>query len=491
MDEDAERLKALTREMNDRLTQTQDALKEMGKQRSTAQERLIESEHALRGAHQLADEANQRARDAQDKLRRSRESYIASKEKLRSSLIKTRESLTATSELWRNASRYYSLFWQGLLADEISKSDVDLGADTYLSLLPSSVPAAMMLRREHGGRIICDCVENVEVERQSLAPKLHPTTLDMVNLTAYGALSEVDGLMTVSSAVEKTLLRFGPPVRVQPNYRRYEEPAPAGTLRHRFGIPEEARVLVATGGIVGGFEAIVEAMTLVPTDVHLVAFAKLSPSEYDSQIRDLITLLGLEGRIHLSGFVPYETLSPLLADADAGLIVLNTQNPNHLVSLPNRVFDYTTAGLPFVSPDVEEIRAYVERFECGEIISEATSESWAAAIDAILDRQKAYSSATLKARSEVTWESLDDELIKFLGNPASVTLLGFRDLSRYQRFLRIADSLTSRGIAVKAAFFSANPQPVDNANVKFYHFSDRYGRGPGLYPVPNQSDSGV
>lgn len=481
-------LEALNLELTNELTQKRGALKEIEEERDAAQKQLEVSKRAVASAQQLVEAANQKARDAQDKLRSSRESYEESKETLRSSLARTRDKLKATSELWGNAGRYYSLFWQGLLADEISKSDIDLGADTYLSLLPSTVPAAMALRREYGGRIICDCVENVEVERQSLAPKLHPTTLDMVNLTAYGALSIVDGLMTVSHAVGETLSRFGPPVRVQPNYRRYEEPTPAGKLREKFKIPQSARVLVATGGIVGGFGAIVKAMARVPHDVHLVAFAKFSPSEYDSQIRELIASKGLESRIHLNGFVPYETLSPLLADADAGLIVLDPLNPNHSVSLPNRVFDFTSAALPFVSPDIAEIREYIERFECGVVIDDVSPESWASAIVTLLDKHEKYRKAILRARPEVTWESSEDELIDFLGNPRTVTLLGFRDLSRYQRFLRIADTLTARGIEVKAAFFSTDPRPIENADVNFYHFSDRYGRGPGLRPVPYQSD---
>lgn len=446
---------------------------------------LVES---LREAREGRNVASQRAKEANEKVKSTRATYVESREKLVASLNRTRESLQNSSSLWKEASRYYSLFWQGLLADEVVKGDVNLGADTYLCLLPSTVPAAMELRRRYGGRIICDCVENVEVERHSLAPKIHPTTLDMINLGAYGALTTVDGIMTVSNAVEKTLHRFGPPVRLQPNYRRFEVPAPAGKLHEMFQLPTDARVLVATGGIVSGFEAVVDAIKMLPDDIHLVTFAKFSASGYDEKVREYIDRQGLGSRIHLSGFVPYETLSPLLADADAGLIVLDPTNPNHSVSLPNRVFDFTTAALPFVAPNVSEITDYVERFNCGTIIHEVGPDAWASGILSVLSNLQTHRDAIANARSQATWESLDDGLVEFLGNPKSVTLLGFRDLSRYQRFLRVTDSLTQRGVQVNAAFFSKDPQPMENEHANFYHFTERYGRGPGLTPVPKLRD---
>src|SRR5699024_10195178 len=119
----------------------------------------------------------------------------------------------------------------------------------------------------YGGRVICDCVENVEVHRHSLAPNLHPPALEMVNLGAYGALTAVDGLMTVSAAVAETLDRFGPPVRLQPNYRWYEEPAAAGRLRERCRIDPDSTVLVTTGNIVNGFEQVIDAVAQLPNDV--------------------------------------------------------------------------------------------------------------------------------------------------------------------------------------------------------------------------------
>lgn len=425
-------------------------------------------------------------KEIKDKLIAMRELAAERREKLVQSLALTRERLVTKSALWDSARRYFALFRQGLLYDEIEKSEVDLRADTYLCLLPSTVPAALSLSRKYGGRVICDCVENVEVHRHSLAPNLHPPALEMVNLTAYGALATCDGLMTVSESVARTLRRFGPPVRLQPNYRRFEVPVQAGELRARCGIGPEATVLVTTGNVVEGFGTVLDAIALLPRSVHLVALVRLSPRSYELQMREYIANQGLSDRVHLQGFVPYDELAGFLADADLGLITLDPHNPNHSVSLPNRVFDFVTAGLPFIAPPLTDIAEFLREHRCGATITDVSAEAWANAINRVLGDLPAFHLAVAEARAKVTWESLEDDLIEFLGSPRTVTMLGFRDLTRYQRFLRVADSLARRGICVKAAFFSDNPLPIRIPDAEFYHFTDRYGLGPGLTRVANE-----
>lgn len=137
---------------------------------------------------------------------------------------------------------------------------------------------------------------------------------------------------------------------------------------------------------------------------------------------------------------------------------------------------------------MSEIVDYVQEHGCGIILESTDPGSWASAIQQVLEGRDSYYEAIVRARCRVSWEQMDDDLIDFLGNPRSVTLLGFRDLSRYQRFLRITDSLICRGIEAKAAFFSKEPQPMGPQGKNFYYFSERYGRGPGLLPVPQEHD---
>lgn len=443
-----------------------------------ALEQFSERNDALRA--QIADLREQMAtRSAEERAR-----YSALREISGERLSRVREAMTEKSDLYSRASPYLAVFRQGLLHDEISKSDVDLAADCYLALLPSSVPAALQLKRAHGGMVVCDCVENVEVEKHSLAPRIHSPALELVNLAAYGSLLSSDRLMTVSDAVGQTLTRFGRPVRVVPNYRRFEEPEPAGELRDMCGLSAGDVLLYASGNVVMGFEPLLEALARLPAHIHLATMIRISPAEYHARIMALTDRLGLAGRVHFLPFVPYEKLAGIAADADVGVIILDSGNPNHAVSLPNRFFDYLTSGLPMVAPPLPEVAGLLGTHGCGVTLAAETPEGWLAALRQVLADRARYQAATIEARRKITWESNEDELFEFLGRPQRLTMLGFRDLSRYQRFQRIARTLSDHGTRIKAVFLSADPLPTSVENAEFYHFEDRYGRGPGLSLVP-------
>lgn len=446
-----------------------------------------------RARHTLLDRVENQERHSEsleEKIENQRKTIENQREKieklkyktteLRENLISCRESLKAKSDLQKSAARYLSLYRQGLLSDEIAKSNVNFSADCYLSLLPSTIPAALQLKRAYGGRVVCDCVENVDLEKQSLAPNMHPPTLELCNLAAYGALSVCDKLMTVGNSLGRTLERFDRPFLVLPNYRNFEEPEPAGTLRAQCGLTEDDLLLFASGNVVVGFEPVLEALARLPDNVHLAALVQLRPSSYKSEVRARIDQLGLAKRIHFFPFVPYDQLASIIADADVGLITSDTANPNGAVALPNRLFDYLTGGLPVIAPPMPDVVALLDKHGFGCHLPEVTANDWEITLRKVLADLPGYRSAAQRARREICWENNEDVLFEFLGRPKRLTMLGFRDLSRYQRFQRIAASLARRGTQIRAVFYSTDPLPTKIDNAEFYHFAERHGDGPGL-----------
>ena len=55
-------------------------------------------------------------------------------------------------------------------------------------------------------------------------------------------------------------------------------------------------------------------------------------------------------------------------------------------------------------------------------------------------------------------EHHEDALYEFLERPKSVTFLSWRDLSKYQRFIRMAKSLQKRGCQVRFFFVTADEE---------------------------------
>jgi glycosyltransferase involved in cell wall biosynthesis len=382
------------------------------------------------------------------------------------------------------ARNYTALYQQGILFDEITRSQIDFSAECYLGLLPSSIPAILGLKRTFGGMTVCDCVENVDIDKHSVVPNVHRPAIDMVNLTAYGGLLTVDKLMTTGDAVGQTLARFDRPTLVVPNYRRFEVPQPSDELRKSCGVSASDLLLFASGNVVVGFEPVLEALAGLPDNVHLAALVRLKPEAYDAAVKAKALELGIAHRVHFLPFVPYEALTSIAAGADIGLITSDTANPNAAVALPNRFFDYLTSGLPVVAPPMPDVVKILEAHQCGVWLPEVTASAWREAISHVMNNLPQYRAAVALARAALTWERLEDPLFEYLGRPKTITMVGFRDFSRYQRFRRIARTLSERGARVKAVFNSIDPLPIKIPNCDFYYFDNRHGVGPGLRMAP-------
>ena len=414
--------------------------------------------------------------------------------KLKANLISTKKALSEIKAKYRQMSAAYHVLKvqqrhsrrlhpinvQLLFADAASQIGENLKSDCYVSLLPSALPAAFALREAFGGSVVCDAVENVDVDKHSLAPKWQPEVTRLVNHSARGALLDVDKIMTVGNALATTLSRFERPTLVLKNFREFHEPKRNTAIREQCGLSTGDTLLFASGNVVVGFEPVLRALDGLPKSYHLAALIRLKPAQYENEMLSLVKELGLEDRVHFFPFVEYDRLAELAAGADMGLITSDISNPNGAVGLPNRCFDYLTAGLPIVAPAMPDVKELVERYDFGCILRETTAEEWIESITRVSSDLKRYRENAVAARRILTWESQEDALYEFLGRPKSVTLLGFRDLTRYQRFIRLSRSLQKRGCTVKAAFYSRDPDLTNLLDgVEYFctgHSTDGFGK---------------
>lgn len=428
------------------------------------------------------------AHDSHAKFVMLRSIYGARIKTLKESAVQRQHKLIEIQRFYRSARAYFALYFQGFLAEAVTQKSEVLKSECYIALLPNSLPAAYELRRLNGGgAVFCDNVENVDVHMRSAAPRWSPITLGMVNHAAYGAMMDADGLLTVGDALAKTLTRFGPPVHVVKNFREFEVTELNSELREMCGISADATLLFASGNVVIGFEPVMEAMAKLPADYHLAAFVRLKPADYRERILEMIDELGICGRVHLFDFVNYDRLAHLAAGADIGLITSDIANPNGAVGLPNRCFDYIAAGLPVVAPAMPDVKYLIDEYGFGKILDDTTADSWVRCIESVKIDIDGFREKSHIARVALTWESQEDALYKFLGEPKSVTLLAFRDLTRYQRYKRLSRTLIKRGCRVKAAFVSMDPD-LDHlvSGVDYYFTDERHGVEIGLRKIPEK-----
>jgi glycosyltransferase involved in cell wall biosynthesis len=122
-------------------------------------------------------------------------------------------------------------------------------------------------------------------------------------------------------------------------------------------------------------------------------------------LKKKVLLMGLEERIKLISKCPWQTLMRYTRSADAGLSLDKNSNLNYNFSLPNKIFDYLSAGIPVIATDLPEISKIVNEYSCGILIPEPTPEEIRKAIVRLRDNRDLL--AELKHKATVASETVN------------------------------------------------------------------------------------
>lgn len=89
-------------------------------------------------------------------------------------------------------------------------------------------------------------------------------------------------------------------------------------------------------------------------------------------------------KVNSLGFIPRAEASAVLERSKVGLILFHPA-PNHIDALPNKLFEYMSAGIPVVASDFGWLKHIVEKRACGVTADPKDSKSIAKAIQRLLD----------------------------------------------------------------------------------------------------------
>lgn len=332
----------------------------------------------------------------------------------------------------------------------------EVKSDVYIAHGVQAFPAAVELARATSGRAICDCIEIPSFAERAAQSRWDSVNTNLVDRLHEGYLYKADGLLTVGWTLADRLSKFKRPVHVIPNYRPRMQWQASSILRERCGIDESAPLLLAISIIASGLENVIEAFSKLPPETHIVFMGKFAPEEYRKSCHELISRYGLDERVHFLDPVPYEELLPTASSADVGLIIRDPAIPNNFVSLPNRIFDYLAAGLPVITPPIPDIARIVKNNNAGIVLKSISSDDWFRAMKKSLKLPKKARGNALRFTQKNFWENIERELYEFLGQPESVTFVGYTDLIENNRTMRMVRTLDKMGVKVKVYCNSRN-----------------------------------
>jgi len=167
-----------------------------------------------------------------------------------------------------------------------------------------------------------------------------------------------------------------------------------------------------------GSAVLPEAMELIdPGTASLSMIGRMTDIDNETYRQD-IAARGLDDRIGVTDWLPYDELLRELVDADVGIVFFQSGSETNAYGLPHKLFDYMAAGLPvLVSTHATYVAEIVTEVQCGVILDSEKPQEIADAIKHLAanrDEAKEYGRNGRAALAEkFNWESQIEKLDTF------------------------------------------------------------------------------
>ena len=111
--------------------------------------------------------------------------------------------------------------------------------------------------------------------------------------------------------------------------------------------------------------------------------------------------------------LPYQMMMQYTLNSDVGVSLDKNNNINYQFSLPNKIFDYSKAEIPYVSTNLAEIKKIVDEFHTGVLINSLKPEDILNGLEKAIDLSKSdsYLRNIKKMNSDLNWEKESKVLI--------------------------------------------------------------------------------
>ncbi|MFY0629969.1 MAG: glycosyltransferase [Flavobacteriaceae bacterium] len=155
-----------------------------------------------------------------------------------------------------------------------------------------------------------------------------------------------------------------------------------------------------------GLDLMIDTMFLL--DKYLLYI--IGDGDISQNLKEYVSTHSLEKKVIFLGKKTPRELSSLTPNASIGISLEEDLGLNYRYALPNKVFDYIQANVPIITSDLPEMKAIVEKYEVGEILTKRTPEELASLIKSI--SKKTYTSQLNLAKKELNWGNEKEQLIQ-------------------------------------------------------------------------------
>jgi len=174
-------------------------------------------------------------------------------------------------------------------------------------------------------------------------------------------------------------------------------------VEHSYELPKKPFIIYQ--GVLNkdrGLEELIMSMQWLK-DYSLVIVGK---GDIEQSLKKLVLDLDLSDQVTFLGLLRPSVLKTITPHAIVGVSIEKPTNPNYIMCLPNKLFDYMQAGIPIVAFPHPEIKKIIDAYECGAYIHEHEPEKLAKELKQILssDSMSLWKEASKEAALILNWE---------------------------------------------------------------------------------------
>jgi glycosyltransferase involved in cell wall biosynthesis len=273
------------------------------------------------------------------------------------------------------------------------------------------LPLGILLKKWYGARLVYD---THELETETNGSRGFRKKL--AKIVERFCISFTDQIFVVSDSIAREYAKMyaipAPPVVL--NCPPYRKPLKSDYFRKHFGIPDDAIIFLYQGGLSQsrGVPVILEAFKQLAHPLKAVVFMGYGVME-----EEIKYAARKSSNIFFQPAVPPDVVLEYTASADVGMHFIQNTCLNHYYCLPNKLFEYTMAGLPVIVSNMYEMSNFVRNNHIGVV---ARDESVAALIDAVSEIAQLNLAEmkrnALAAAEQYNWENQENVMINVYRN---------------------------------------------------------------------------
>ena len=255
---------------------------------------------------------------------------------------------------------------------------VELDADIYHLHDPELIPIGLKLKKR-GKKVIFDAHEDLPsqiLSKHYINILIRKPLSILVRMLESQACSRLDAVVAATPFIRDKFIKINKNTVDINNYPKLQEFNNLPTDNKQEG------QVCYIGGIadVRGIVEIVQAMELTNNKSSL----KVAGSFIDKSLEPKVkAMTGWEKTVYL-GFVGREAIKETLSESIAGLVTLHP-TLSYIDSLPVKMFEYMSAGIPVIASDFPLWRSIIDAAQCGICVDPLEPQEIADAIDYLVD----------------------------------------------------------------------------------------------------------